>query len=117
MLAARVWELQGRGVLHVHPVLGYKTAAQMAGARGYLARLAALAPKYGFGFVHSKQRFVKAMPAQNAASYLSSYFVKGRRGKTALWESVQSSAMPKSIIYVATSLTPLDRLHNANPAA
>ena len=77
----------------------------MAGARAYLARLAVLAPKYGFGFVHSKRELVKAMPAQNAAAYLSSYFVKGRRGKTALWESVQSSAMPPSIIHVSTKLT------------
>lgn len=94
LLLARVWELQARGVLHVHPVLGYESAAQMAGARAYLARLAVLAPRYGFGFVHSKHELVKAMPAQNAAAYLSSYFVKGRRGKTALWEWVQSSAMP-----------------------
>lgn len=77
----------------------------MAGARAYLARLAVLAPKYGFGFVHSKRELVEAMPAQNAAAYLSSYFVKGWRGTTALWESVQSSAMPRSIIYVSTGLT------------
>ncbi|HEV2058200.1 MAG TPA: hypothetical protein VGR11_02515 [Solirubrobacteraceae bacterium] len=105
LLLARVWELQARGVLHVHPVLGYEAASQMAGARAYLARLAELAPKYGFGFVHSKREFVKAMPAQNAAAYLSSYFVKGRRGKTALWESVQSTVMPPSIIHVSTKLT------------
>ncbi|MEA2218546.1 MAG: hypothetical protein QOJ35_1172 [Solirubrobacteraceae bacterium] len=105
LLLARVWELQARGLLHVHPVLGYDTAAQMAGARSYLARLAELAPKYGFGFVHSKRELVKAMPAKNAAVYLSSYFVKGRRGKTALWESVRSSAMPRSIIHVSTKLT------------
>jgi len=36
---------------------------------------------------------------------LSSYFVKGRRGKTALWESVRSSAMPRSVIHVSTKLT------------
>jgi len=100
-----VWELQARGVLHVHPVLGYESAAQMAGARAYLARLAVLAPRYGFGFVHSKRELVNAMPAQNAAAYLSSYFVQGRRGKTALWESVRSSAMPRSIIHVSTKLT------------
>ena len=105
VLVARVWELQARGLLHVHPVLGYETAAQMAGARAYLARLGELAPKYGFGFVHSKRKLVKAMPAQNAAAYLSSYFVKGRRGKVALWESVKSSAMPRSIIHVSTKLT------------
>jgi hypothetical protein len=105
VLLARVWEMQARGVLHVHPVLGYGTAAQMAGARAYLARLAELAPAYGFGFVDSKRERVKAMPAQNAAAYLSSYFVKGPRGKAALWESVRSTAMPRSIIYVSTKLT------------
>jgi hypothetical protein len=102
VLVARVWELQSRGMLHVHPVLGYATAAQMAGARFYLRRLAELAPSYGFGFV---ERRVKAMPAKNAAAYLSSYFVKGPRGKMALWESVKSNAMPRSIIHVSTKLT------------
>jgi hypothetical protein len=42
-LVARVWEMQARGILHVHPVLAYGTARQMAGARCYLARLAELA--------------------------------------------------------------------------
>jgi hypothetical protein len=102
LMAARVWELQARGVLHVHPVLAYGTARQMAGARAYLARLAELAPQYGFGFVERK---IKPQPAMNAAAYLSSYFVKGRRGKQALWESVQSPSMPRSIIHVSTRLT------------
>ncbi len=30
---ARVWEIQTRGALHVHPVLGYGSALEMAGAR------------------------------------------------------------------------------------
>lgn len=101
-LVTRVWEIQARGVLHVHPVLAYGTARQMAGARAYLERLAELAPRYGFGFVERK---VKPQPAVNAAAYLSSYFVKGKRGKQALWESVQSPAMPRSIIHVSTRLT------------
>ena len=105
LLLVRVWELQARGVLHAHPVVGYRTPRQMVGARAYLKRLAELAPHYGFGFVHSKQALVKAMPAENAAAYLSSYFVKGKRGKTALWESVQSRAMPRSIIHVSVKLT------------
>jgi hypothetical protein len=36
------------------------------------------------------ERKVKPQPAVNAAAYLSSYFVKGKRDKQALWESVQS---------------------------
>jgi hypothetical protein len=102
VLLARVWELQARGMLHVHPVLAYETALQMAGARVYLKRLAELAPHYGFGFSERKR---KVMPAENAAAYLSSYFVKGKRGKVALWESVRSDAMPRSIIHVSTTLT------------
>jgi hypothetical protein len=101
-LVARVWEMQARGVLHVHPVLAYGTAVQMAGARFYVARLAELAPSYGFGFVERK---VKPQPAVNAAAYLSSYFVKGRRGKATLWESALSGAMPRSIVHVSVRLT------------
>ncbi|HEY5193767.1 MAG TPA: hypothetical protein VIJ39_07845 [Solirubrobacteraceae bacterium] len=48
---------------------------------------------------------MKPQQAVNAAAYLSSYFVKGKRGKQALWESVQSPAMPRSIIHVSTRLT------------
>lgn len=104
-LVARVWEMQARGVLHVHPVLAYGTARQMAGARCYLARLAELAPQYGFGFVHHSPKHVKPQPAQNAAAYLSSYFVKGKRGKETLWESARSPAMPRSIVHVSVKLT------------
>jgi hypothetical protein len=101
-LAARVWEMQARGVLHVHPVLAYGTARQMAGARLYVERLAELAPHYGFGFAERK---IKPQPAKNAAAYLSSYFVKGKRGKETLWESARSPAMPRSIVYVSVKLT------------
>lgn len=104
-LVARVWEMQARGVLHVHPVLAYGTARQRAGARAYLARLAELASRYGFGFVHHDPKRVKPQPAENAAAYLSSYFVKGRRGKETLWESARSPAMPRSIVHVSTRLT------------
>ena len=101
-LAARVWEMQARGVLHVHPVLAYGTARQMAGARLYVERLAELAPHYGFGFAERK---IKPQPAKNAAAYLSSYFVKGKRGKETLWESARSPAMPRSIVYVSVKRT------------
>ncbi len=104
-LLARVWEIQSRGVLHVHPVVGYGTAREMAGARAYLTRLAELSPQYGFGFVHHKRDKVKAQPAQGAAAYLSSYFVKGSGRKTAIWESVTSGLMPRSIIHVSKELT------------
>jgi hypothetical protein len=101
-LVARVWEMQTRGVLHVHPVLAYGTAGEMVGARCYIARLAELAGHYGFGFVERK---IEPQPAANAAAYLSSYFVKGRRGKATLWESARSAAIPCSTVYVSVRLT------------
>jgi hypothetical protein len=101
-MVARVWEMQTRGVLHVHPVLAHVTAVQRVAARRYIERLAALAPQYGFGYVERK---VKPQPAVNAAAYLSSYFVKGRHGKATLWESARSAAMPRSIVHVSVKLT------------
>jgi hypothetical protein len=102
---ARVWEVQTRGVLHIHPVLGYRTHREKTGARAYLKRLAELAPACGFGFVDHDPAKVKAHPATGAAAYLSSYFVKGRGRKAALLESVRSGAMPASIIHVSVQLT------------
>lgn len=78
---------------------------QLWTATVYLARLAELAPQYGFGFVHHSPRHVKPQPAQNAAAYLSSYFVKGKRGKETLWESARSTAMPRSVVHVSVKLT------------
>ncbi len=101
-LVARVFEMQHRGVLHVHPVLGYTTAWDQEGARRYMDWVATFADHYGFGFVERKER-VKT--ARQAAAYLSSYFVKGRRGKLSLEESVRSREMPRSIVHVSHRLT------------
>jgi len=101
-LLTRVWELQHRGVLHVHPVLGFTTASERLAARLYVRHLAALAPGYGFGFVERKER---PMAARAAAAYLSAYFVTGSRGKVTLQESVTDRAMPRSIVHVSTALT------------
>jgi hypothetical protein len=103
-MVARVWEMQMRGVLHVHPVLACGAARQRAGVQCYVERLAALAPRDGFGFAERK---AKPQPSVNAAAYLSAYFVKGRRGKATLWESARSPSMPQSIVHVSVKLTQL----------
>ena len=105
-LVARVWEMQARGVLHVHPVLAITCASQRAAVEFYVRRLSELAPMYGFGFV---ERRIKPQPAVAAAAYVSSYFVKGRRGKETLWESVTANAMPRSIVHVSNRLTAATR--------
>ncbi len=102
VLLARVWEKQRRGVLHVHPVLGYSTPAERAAADLYFRELARLASAHGFGYLERKRR---VMRAKASAAYLSSYFVKGKGRKRSLTESVKDADMPRSIVYVAPWLS------------
>lgn len=101
-LLARVWEMQHRGVLHVHPVLAFSTPGERRAAARYLEHLAELAPRFGFGFVERRHRVLEA---QAAAAYLSAYFCSGRREKLELRESVMHPAMPRSIVHVSSRLT------------
>lgn len=102
VLLARVFEKQRRGVLHVHPVLGFKTPAERHAARLYAAHLAVLAAQYGFGYTERK---VESRSSKRVAGYLSSYFVTGKQAKPTLQESVAAGDMPRSIIHVSTTLT------------
>lgn len=99
---ARVFEMQHRGVLHVHPVLAYGTYAERRAADRYLDLVDELAPHYDFGFRERKRR---VMPARAAAAYLSSYFVTGKKEKITLQKSVLAEGMPRSIIHVSIKLT------------
>jgi hypothetical protein len=102
VLIARPWELQRRGILHVHPLVGYSTPAEKAAADVYQRELAARAARHGFGYVDRKRQ-VREPSA--AAAYLSAYFVAGKKGKMTLRESVQSRSMPQSIVYVDPKLS------------
>jgi hypothetical protein len=102
VLLARVFEKQRRGVLHVHPVLGFKTPAERHAAHLYALYLAELAGQYGFGF--SERKLASRSP-RRVAAYLSSYFVAGKKSKLSLQESVMAPDMPRSIIHVSTVLT------------
>lgn len=101
-MLARVWEMQHRGVLHVHPVLAYGTVLERRAADRYLDLVNDLAPRYGFGFTERKR---KTMAARAAAAYLSAYFVTGKREKVQLHVSVMAEGMPRSIVHVSNRLT------------
>lgn len=101
-LLVRPWELQQRGMLHVHPVLGCSTVAERRTARVYAEELKARSLRHGFGFVDDRAR---ALDPVAAAAYLSSYFVAGKKGKMTLREAVSSRAMPRSIVYVRPELS------------
>ena len=101
-LLARVWEMQRRGALHVHPLVGYSTLAERVAADVYKLELAKRAARHGFGFVDRKG---EVSHPRAAAAYLSSYFCSGKKGKMTLRESVTSNEMPVSIIFVSVLLT------------
>jgi hypothetical protein len=101
-LLVRPWELQKRGVLHAHPILGYSTRDERLAADVYLEELGRLAEAHGFGYVSQRP---EQLHPRAAAAYVSSYFVAGKKGKMTLRESVTSRAMPPSIIYVRPELS------------
>lgn len=101
-LLVRPWELQQRGMLHVHPVVGCSTLQERRAADVYTEELSTRAARHGFGFVDRK---VQLRDPVAAAAYLSSYFVAGKKGKLTLREAVSSSAMPRSIVYVNAELS------------
>lgn len=103
-LLVRPWELQKRGMLHVHPILGYTTLGERRSAEIYVLELAALAASYGFGHVDKKFSRMSMHP-RGAAAYVSSYFVTGKKGKMTLREAVTKREMPRSIIYVSPKLS------------
>ena len=99
-MVLRAFEYQWRGVLHVHPVLGYSTARERAAADAYLAELERLAPEYGFGWKSGGGASV--LPAGAAAAYASAYCVgksSGHGGKRKLtpqdWVTDETAVIPK----------------------
>lgn len=99
---ARMWELQKRGVLHVHLLVGYTGKREKACADRYVSALSRLAPDYVFGFVDRKPN-VKEPSA--GAAYLAAYFVSGKGSKLSLHESVREPGLPPSICYVKAELS------------
>ena len=100
VLLARVWELQKRGVLHVHPLLGYSTPAERAAAAffgnwGAWRQLTASATWSANG-----RRWPRRPP-------LPTYglLCEGQAQQVSLTETVKSADMPRSIVYVAPWLS------------
>ena len=86
----RVWELQRRGVPHLHLVLGYGSPAEIAAAHAFAEKLHSLTSYYGFGFVDRK---LKPISAQDAARYLASYLSGRSRHKATMVELANDRGM------------------------
>lgn len=106
----RTWEFQKRGALHVHVVLGVKTAAELGGAHAYANELAGRRHGHDFGFVDrgrrvGGRRVLEVIPAERAARYLCKYLAPIRGGKLTLSETVTREDVPPQVVYLARSLT------------
>jgi hypothetical protein len=105
-ILARVWEKQKRGLAHVHGVVAAGSSDDIRWARAYVTALRDLAPAKGFGFVDGWYKVGRKLwPGEQAAAYLSSYFVQGRGRKAPITENVMAGDLPKLVVLVARDLT------------
>jgi hypothetical protein len=98
------WELQKRGVWHLHFVLGMETAVEQAWAFEYVKAMRELAPSKLFGFVDAKP-LRSPQAAEKAAGYLSKYLAKWNEdGSFEVTETVKVAG--RSLLnYVSRRLT------------
>jgi hypothetical protein len=98
------WELQRRGVWHLHFVLGVETAIERVWAIEYLRAIRELAPAKGFGFVDSKPLHHPER-AEQVARYLSKYLAKWNPDGTMEITQTVTSAGRTLLNYVSRTLT------------
>jgi hypothetical protein len=103
---ARVWQMQSRGVLHLHLVLGVESLAERTAARHYVAELRARSREFGFGYIDAVDRDGKSgksrvMEPHRAAGYLSRYLGESSQ----LAEAIALEDRPRRLVWVSPSLT------------
>ena len=98
------WELQSRGVWHLHFVLGMETAVERVWAFAYVAALREVGPSKGFGYVDAKP-LRSPQIAEKAATYISKYLAKwSEDGSFEVSETVKAAG--RSLLnYVSRRLT------------
>ena len=71
------WELQARGLWHLHFVVGVETPHEAARASVYVQAMRRLAPTYLFGYVDAKP-LKRPRPAEFCAGYIAKYLTRRR---------------------------------------
>jgi hypothetical protein len=97
-------EMQARGVLHFHGIIGAESAAEMAAGITYLEALRDLAGDYGFGQVHLGNGWHGGSHAAGYASKAVKYIGKGSAAGTWLEKAVVAGEIPSRAIDVAPHL-------------
>lgn len=98
------WELQGRGVWHLHLVLAMESAIERAWAFEYVAALREIGPKYCFGFVDARP-LRSPSRTEKAARYISKYLSKWNDDGTLEASETVKSAGKRRLNYVSRKLT------------
>ena len=98
------WELQARGVWHLHFILGMATPVEQVWAFEYVHAMRELAGSKGFGYVDAKP-LQSPQPAEKAARYLSKYLAKWNEdGSFEVTETVKTAGRAL-VNYVSRRLT------------
>jgi hypothetical protein len=98
------WELQRRGVWHLHFVVGLETAVERGWAVEYVRAMRELAPRKGFGYVDARP-LQRPEPAERVARYLSKYLAKWQPdGTMEITETVRAAGRTL-LNYVSRNLT------------
>jgi hypothetical protein len=98
------WEIQRRGVWHVHFVVGMETPLERAWAFEYAKAMREVGSRYGFGFVDARP-LRSPQPAEKAAKYVSKYLAKwSEDGRLEVTETVLSAGRTL-LTYVSRGLT------------
>lgn len=105
-LLAYGWEMQKRGVWHLHIVLGMQTAPEREWARAYVEALRTIGPSKGFGWVDEKP-LKRPREATRGAWYLSKYLAKWHADGTFEVSETVTAAGRTLLTYVNRDLTTL----------
>jgi hypothetical protein len=98
------WELQRRGVWHLHFVLGMATPIERVWTFEYVRAVRELSSGKGFGYVDAKP-LESPQPARQVASYLSKYLAKWNEdGSFEVTETVKTAGRAL-VTYVSRRLT------------
>jgi hypothetical protein len=89
-----VWELQKRGLLHVHVTLPHGSPVERVMAQEYVNYLGRHGERYGFGWADRKR---KVYEARKTGGYLSKYLTKGEFSEVARYVG--------NLVYVTRRLT------------
>jgi hypothetical protein len=98
------WELQKRGVWHLHFVLGMESAVERLWAFEYVKAMRELGASKLFGFVDAKPLH-SPQPVEKAASYLSKYLAKWNEDGSFEVTDTVTAAGRSLLNYVSRRLT------------